>query len=76
MELKVSEERWKFFDTLCPTGIFVRAMLPNDSWQSVDISYLTAESVLEWLRSRGGKNEWAENVVLTMLGHPQIAGHD
>jgi hypothetical protein len=72
MELKVSKKRWKH-SRLPATGIFVRAMLPDGSWDSVDISHLTAESLLEWLRSRGGKNAWAENVVLTMLGHNQIA---
>lgn len=73
MDLKVSESRWELFGALPPTGIFVRAILPDNSCELVDIRYLTAESLLEWLRSCGGKNAWAENVVLYMLGHEQIA---
>ena len=51
------------------TGIYVRAQLPNGKWDSVDIIYLTSESLLEWLRSRGGENVFAENVVGILLGH-------
>lgn len=54
------------------SGIYVRAKL-DGKWDSYDIATLTAESLLAFLRSRGGKNEWAENCVLSMLGHQQIA---
>jgi len=50
------------------TGIYVRA-LDQDKPESVDIAQLNKESLLRWLRSRGGRNEWAENVVLILLGH-------
>jgi len=30
---------------------------------SVDIAFLTKDSLHAWLRSRGGENLWAENVV-------------
>lgn len=69
MELTVDKYRWEMFDTLRPTNIFVRTMLPDGSWDSVDIIYLDKESLLDWLRSRGGDNEWAEQVVLMLLGH-------
>lgn len=52
------------------TGIFVRARV-GSKWDSVDIIHLTEESLLSWLRSRGGDNPWAESVVLLLLGHPQ-----
>lgn len=50
------------------TGIYVRAKR-GEKWDSVDISELSKASLLEWLTSRGGSNEWAEGVVLILLGH-------
>jgi len=54
------------------TGIKVRAQYLSD-WGNFDIADLYAESLLRWLRSRGGKNVWAENCVGQLLGHGQIA---
>jgi hypothetical protein len=53
------------------TGVFVRAQHPAGSqrWESVDIADLDADSLHQWLRSRGGENSWAESVVAIMLGH-------
>ena len=51
------------------TGICVRAKLPNGKIDSVDIAYLDKDSLKRWLRSKGGNNELAENVVLILLGH-------
>jgi len=51
------------------TGIVVRAKLPNGKIDSVDIAFLDKDSLLKWLRSRGGQNEFAEEVVLVLLGH-------
>jgi len=57
------------------TGIFVRAKLQstnaadNGKWGPHDIADLTRESLVAWLRSRGGHNEWAEQTVLILLGH-------
>ncbi len=64
MELQVDPERLDIPET----GIFVRAKL-NDKWGSHDIAHLKPESLLVWLRSRGGENVWAENVVFLLLGH-------
>jgi len=50
------------------TGIYVRARL-GDKWGSHDIIELSLDSLRVWLRSRGGENEWAENVVCMLLGH-------
>ena len=50
------------------TGIFVRA-LDGTAWVSADIADLDRESLIEWLRSRGGDNPWAEGVVAILLGH-------
>jgi len=50
------------------TGIFVRAA-HKGKFGSFDIAQLDAPSLLNWLRSRGGNNPWAENVVGTMLQH-------
>jgi hypothetical protein len=51
------------------TGIYAHALLPSGTVESVDIATLDAPSLLTWLRSRGGKNEWAESLVGTLLGH-------
>jgi hypothetical protein len=53
------------------TGIYVRAWDAGRA-VSVDISRLDAPSLLKWLRSRGGKNEWAENVCGILLGYPNL----
>ena len=50
------------------TGIYVRAKRAQ-KWDSVDIAELDHASLILWLRSRGGANEWAENVVAVLLGH-------
>ncbi len=56
------------------TGIFIRAKIQHE-WEVIDIGdpRLSDERVLEWLRSRGGYNPWAENVALWLLGRQQIA---
>jgi uncharacterized protein (DUF927 family) len=51
------------------TGIFVRAKFPNGKWDTADIIILTKESLIEWLESRGEKNEWAESCVGLLLGY-------
>lgn len=53
------------------TDIFVRA-LDGKKWVAADISKLNTESLLEFLRSRGGHNPWAENVVGILLGHGNL----
>lgn len=50
------------------TDIFVRAKR-GDQWGNWDIACLDAPSLLRWLRSRGGENHWAENVIGIVLGH-------
>jgi hypothetical protein len=54
------------------TGISVRALMLDGRWDNADIAYLDKESLLAWLRSRGGNNEWAENVVGILLGHGNL----
>jgi hypothetical protein len=53
---------------LGPTGIYVRAMLEG-KWGSYDIAELDRDSLSRWLRSRGGSNQFAEHVVMLLLGH-------
>jgi hypothetical protein len=48
------------------TGIYVRAKY-HDKWGAHDIAVLTRESLFQWLRSRGGANDWAEQVVFALL---------
>ena len=54
------------------TGIFVRAQDAEGKWGSHDIAHLTAASLLAWLRSRGGHNPYAENVVGVLLAHGHL----
>lgn len=53
------------------TGILVRAQDGAGRWVNADIADLDKRSLQEWLRSRGGQNEWAESVVHILLGHPR-----
>lgn len=69
MELIVDNKRLEKFGNQNHTGIYVRAKLPNGKWDAVDILLLTKDSLLTWLRSRGGENTWAENCVAILLGH-------
>lgn len=55
-----------------PTAIFVRAVDGEGKWHSADIVTLDRDSLIRWLRSRGGKNLLAENVVLVLLGHEPV----
>lgn len=59
------------------TGIFIREKV-NGEWGSFDIGdpNLSDNQVLEWLRSRGGCNPWAENCVLSLIGRKQIASSE
>lgn len=66
MDLKVDPNR----DRLPETGIYVRAQNEKGKWLSADIAHLSSASLLHWLRSRGGENPLAENVVGILLGHP------
>lgn len=81
MGLQIDQVRYNHFgpDDRRVTGIFVRARHPEQTthdmagrWDTIDIYFLTRDSLLEWLRSRGGDNEWAENVVGTLLGHGHL----
>lgn len=64
MNYEVDKNRYGKYNT----GIYVRATL-NGRWGSYDVGDLSASSLFDWLRSRGGKNEWAENVVSILLNH-------
>jgi hypothetical protein len=49
------------------TGIFVRALDLDGKFDAIDISHLTKESLLAWLRDK--KPVFVEGVVLVLLGH-------
>lgn len=70
VNLQIDPERWHLAD-VNPTGIPVRAQRSDGSWTTTDIVALDAASLLVWLRSRGGENSWAEDVVRILLGHPE-----
>ena len=70
MNLQIDPSRLASYeDKRSWTGIYVRAQTISGKWVSADIAILTKESLYQWLRSRNGKNEWAENVVGILLGH-------
>jgi hypothetical protein len=66
MELRADRQRCHDF---VGAGILVRAINVNGLWDNIDIAHLDAESLLTWLRSRGGANDYAEQVVFLLLGH-------
>jgi hypothetical protein len=68
VELKTDPEREGIAKK---TGIFIRAKGSNGKWDSFDIAELDTTSLKAWLRSRGGENIWAENVVLVLLDHEE-----
>ena len=72
--LFADEERQNDSSLLGATGVYVRAQFSDGKWGSVDIAILTKESLLSWLKSRGGDNPWAEDVVGILLGHGHL--HD
>jgi len=72
MILKVDQKRYIDEKQDPITGIYVRAQLTDESWESVDIAELDSTSLLLWLRSRGGANPFAENVVGILLGHGHL----
>lgn len=53
------------------TGIYIRARAATNAsqWVSTDLATLDRESVLAWLKSRGGDNPLAESTCLILLGH-------
>lgn len=53
------------------TGIPIRAAGP-ERIGTYDIGELDRYSLHCWLRSRGGENLWAENVVLILLEHKPV----
>lgn len=51
-----------------PCGIKVRAKGPDGHYGEYDLAHLSIESVLAHIRSRGGRNHYAESIVLKLLG--------
>ena len=72
LNLTIDPDRMMGQDDLYSTGIYVRAIRPDGRADSVDIVMLDRPSLLRWLRSRGGHNPWAEDVVGILLGHGHL----
>ena len=53
------------------TGIYVRGKDVDGNWVNLDLYQLDRPSLIAFLHSRGGKNEWAENIVLALMGYEQ-----
>ncbi len=53
------------------TGIFVRGMGEDGRFDAIDISHLTRESLVDWLRDK--KPVFVEGVVLVLLGHSRAS---
>ncbi len=71
-ELKVCPKRINIPELHSQTGVYVRAKSPEGKWGSYDIAELDGESLLKFLKSRGGKNKWAEDIVGICLGHGHL----
>ena len=71
-ELIVDKARWDDKNLRDATGIYVRALHIGGAWESADIATLEPESLLGWLKSSGGDNELAENVVGVLLGYGHL----
>jgi len=69
VELKVDPDRMKFKEL---TGIFVRAK-NGDSWGSYDCAVLDKPSFLSWIRSRGGSNAFAEDILGLVMGYGRFS---
>lgn len=69
MDLNVDPER---LDPQWRTGIWLRAKLPDGTWDNVDLFQLDKPSLLMWLRQAGGNNPIAENTVGILLGHGHL----
>lgn len=64
--LKIDPQR----DAEDPTGIYVRAQHPDGKWDSVDLSNLTRQSVVDWLEDKAVANPaYPIQVVLALLDH-------
>jgi hypothetical protein len=62
---RIAKNRWIVLE------ILVRAKNEHGHFQNCDIGDLDRESLLSWLRSRGGSNPWAEQTILILLGYEQ-----
>lgn len=65
-DLEVDPARVGGDETLIP----VRARY-DDTWGNFDIAELTADSLWQWLHSRGDAARWPANAVMAILGHDQ-----
>jgi hypothetical protein len=73
MDLQIHPDRESSVDEDV-TGIFIRARTARGKWHSCDISCLTKESLLKWLRADPGAEDRlsrTEAVVCILLGHNQ-----
>ena len=68
-KLHIDPERTKFHEA---TPLWIRAWHPVDGVGTYNVAELTAESLLVWLKSRGGDNPWAEDCVGILLGHRHL----
>lgn len=71
MKLKFDPQRRNRFQ-VARTGILVRAQNEDGKFENIDAVHLDASSMLVWLRSRGGYNPWAEQVLFRVLGYEDI----
>ncbi|OKH14872.1 hypothetical protein NIES592_08320 [Fischerella major NIES-592] len=70
-DLYIDSTRWHEKDKW-ETGIPIRAKLRDGGYEAADIGVLEKDSLPAFLRSRGGDNIWAENIVGILLGHGQL----
>lgn len=65
-----TEEGKKRCKDVKETGVMVKGKHTNaDTFGQYDVKYLDRDSLSRWLRSKGGNNELAEDMVRRLLGH-------
>ncbi len=70
-ELRVDPDRQKTYE-FQTTGIAVQAKDKDGNVNFFDIVHLDKESLLACLKSHGGDNRYAEDIIGILLGHGKL----
>lgn len=72
MMYRINKKRFKSRkEAKISTGMRVTAAGRDGVFKQFDIYDLDLPSLKNWLRQRGGKNDWAETAFAISMGHPR-----
>ncbi|MEM8603796.1 MAG: hypothetical protein AAGF24_08175 [Cyanobacteria bacterium P01_H01_bin.121] len=71
-DYELDPARYPRRDEWTGTGHYLRLRLSSGEYDIVEITCLTAPSLLSWLRRHGGYNPRAENLVGLLLEYPDL----